>query len=116
MQRSQRLVFFGGKGGVGKTSSSAAYAVGLADQGVKTLILSTDPAHSLGDALATPLSGTAVEVAENLWAAEVDTKQALAELREVLSGTHSSIADLPPPPSFTRLGVQEENPGLAKVA
>mmetsp|Transcript_49657 Transcript_49657/g.118258 ORF Transcript_49657/g.118258 Transcript_49657/m.118258 type:complete len:736 (+) Transcript_49657:87-2294(+) len=83
-QRSQKLVFFGGKGGVGKTSSSAAYAAGLAEQGMRTLILSTDPAHSLGDALATPLSGTAVEIADNLWAAEVDTKQALAELREAL--------------------------------
>lgn len=84
VQRSQRLVFFGGKGGVGKTSSSAAYAAGLAEQGLRTLVLSTDPAHSLGDALCEDLSGSPREIAENLWAMEVDPAEALRELREGL--------------------------------
>jgi len=78
------MVFFGGKGGVGKTSSSSAFAVGMADQGKRTLILSTDPAHSLGDALNEKLSGEPREIAENLWAAEVDPAAALQELREGL--------------------------------
>lgn len=82
--RSQELIFFGGKGGVGKTSSSAAYAAGLAERGRRVLILSTDPAHSLGDALAEPLTGKPKEVADNLWAAEVDTAEALKELRDGL--------------------------------
>lgn len=82
----QRLVFFGGKGGVGKTSSSAAYAAGLAAAGQKVLVLSTDPAHSLGDALSEKLSGTAREVAENLWAMEVDPTAALEELRQSMRG------------------------------
>jgi len=69
---------------VGKTSSSAAYAAGLAEQGKRVLILSTDPAHSLGDALAEPLTGVPRELAENLWAAEVDPVEALRELREGL--------------------------------
>lgn len=80
----QHLVFFGGKGGVGKTSSSAAYAAGMAAKGKKVLIISTDPAHSLGDALAEELSGTPRQVAENLWACEVDPSAALAELRKGL--------------------------------
>jgi len=46
-----RFTFFGGKGGVGKTSLSAATATMLADEGKRTLIISTDPAHSLSDIL-----------------------------------------------------------------
>eukprot|EP00613_Pedinella_sp_CCMP2098_P075329 CAMPEP_0171912298 /NCGR_PEP_ID=MMETSP0993-20121228/10973_1 /TAXON_ID=483369 /ORGANISM="non described non described, Strain CCMP2098" /LENGTH=815 /DNA_ID=CAMNT_0012546069 /DNA_START=46 /DNA_END=2493 /DNA_ORIENTATION=+ len=53
-----RFVFVGGKGGVGKTTTTAALAVSLADAGFKTLVVSTDPAHSLGDALfLTPADG-----------------------------------------------------------
>lgn len=43
-----QYVFVGGKGGVGKTSTSSAIALGLSDSGLRTLIVSTDPAHSLG--------------------------------------------------------------------
>ena len=45
------FIFVGGKGGVGKTSVSSATALWLAEQGKKTLIVSTDPAHSLADSL-----------------------------------------------------------------
>ena len=47
-----RIVLFTGKGGVGKTTTASATALRLADRGVKTLLLSTDIAHSLADALA----------------------------------------------------------------
>ena len=69
-----RIVLFTGKGGVGKTTTAAATALRLADRGVKTLLLSTDIAHSLGDALAVPLSGEPREVARSLWAVQVDTQ------------------------------------------
>ena len=52
----QRWRFFSGKGGVGKTTLAAAYAIALARQGARVLCVSTDPAHSLGDALETRLS------------------------------------------------------------
>jgi len=80
----QRLVFFGGKGGVGKTSSSSSFAAASAAQGQKVLIISTDPAHSLGDALSEPLTGKPRQVADNLFAVEVDPEDALQELRESL--------------------------------
>jgi arsenite-transporting ATPase len=51
-----QLLFYGGKGGVGKTTCAAARAVAEASAGARVLIVSTDPAHSLGDALASPLT------------------------------------------------------------
>ena len=89
---SPRFVFVGGKGGVGKTTTTASLAVGLADAGFRTLVVSTDPAHSLGDALMVPLDasgGVAVPVAgcpgpdgtENLDALEIDPAAALARPR-----------------------------------
>lgn len=69
-----RIVLFTGKGGVGKTTAASATALRLADRGVKTLLLSTDTAHSLGDALAVPLSGEPGEVVSGLWAVQVDTQ------------------------------------------
>ncbi|MDW5299632.1 MAG: ArsA-related P-loop ATPase, partial [Sedimentibacter sp.] len=44
-----KIIFFGGKGGVGKTTCSASYAVFSAKSGLKTLLVSTDPAHSTSD-------------------------------------------------------------------
>jgi arsenite/tail-anchored protein-transporting ATPase len=55
--REPKVVICGGKGGVGKTTTSSALAVSMAAQGLKVAIISTDPAHSLGDALDVPLAG-----------------------------------------------------------
>ena len=66
-----RNIIFTGKGGVGKTSIAAATALKAADMGYKTLIMSTDPAHSLGDSLDVQLGPSPVKVAENLWGQEV---------------------------------------------
>ena len=67
-----RILLFTGKGGVGKTTCAAATALACARRGYRTLVMSTDPAHSLADALDRPLGPEPVEVAENLWAQEVD--------------------------------------------
>lgn len=68
----QRILLFTGKGGVGKTTCAAATALEAARRGRRTLVLSTDPAHSLADALDRPLGPEPEAVAENLWAMEVD--------------------------------------------
>ena len=72
-----RTILYTGKGGVGKTSVAAATARRCAASGLRTLVLSTDPAHSLSDSLEWPLGGEPTEVAENLWGQEV---QAQAEM------------------------------------
>ena len=67
-----RILLYTGKGGVGKTTIAAASALKSASLGHKTLVISTDAAHSLGDSLDMELSGEALEVAGGLWAQELD--------------------------------------------
>jgi arsenite-transporting ATPase len=67
-----RIILYTGKGGVGKTSVSAATAVRAAQRGYRTIVMSTDLAHSLADSLDVPLGPEPVEVAPNLWAQETD--------------------------------------------
>jgi len=71
-----RVLLFTGKGGVGKTTASAATAAAAAARGRKTLVLSTDPAHSLADALGVPLGSSPSEVDTGLYAMQVDTQAA----------------------------------------
>lgn len=67
-----RIILFTGKGGVGKTTVAASTALKAAKEGKKTLIISTDPAHSLSDALDIKLSPEPTEIASNLYAQEFD--------------------------------------------
>ncbi|TNJ37861.1 TRC40/GET3/ArsA family transport-energizing ATPase [Prosthecochloris vibrioformis] len=67
-----RILTFTGKGGVGKTSVSAATAVRLSQQGYRTLVLSTDPAHSLSDSFNLSLGAEPTKIKENLHAIEVN--------------------------------------------
>jgi arsenite-transporting ATPase len=68
----RRIILYTGKGGVGKTTVAAATAVRAAELGYRTVVLSTDPAHSLADAFGTPLGPEPVPVASNLWGQETD--------------------------------------------
>ncbi|MUL44214.1 AAA family ATPase [Streptomonospora sp. PA3] len=86
-------MFFGGKGGVGKTTMAAAAGLALAEEGLRTLVVSTDPAHSLGDALETRLGDRPRRIAENLWAAEPDAEAAVR--RRVKQVTDDAYAALP---------------------
>lgn len=77
-----RLLLFGGKGGVGKTTTSAATAVWLADAGMRVLLVSSDPAHSTSDSLDVPLGPvpTQVEGVPNLYGLEMDPEAKLSTL------------------------------------
>jgi arsenite-transporting ATPase len=67
-----RILLYTGKGGVGKTSVSAATAVRCAELGYRTAVLSTDPAHSLGDSFDRRIGSNLVELMPNLWGQEID--------------------------------------------
>jgi arsenite-transporting ATPase len=67
-----RILMFTGKGGVGKTSVSAATALRSADLGYRTMVLSTDPAHSLADSFELPIGNEPTPLAPNLWGQEID--------------------------------------------
>jgi len=72
----RRTIFFAGKGGVGKTVASCATAVWLANQGIKTLLLTTDPAAHLGNVLGEAVGDEPAPLAglSNLWAVKIDPK------------------------------------------
>jgi len=75
---STRLILYSGKGGVGKTSLSAATAICSAGRGKRTLVVSTDAAHSLADALDREVGSEPTEVLPHLEAVEVDVNRELA--------------------------------------
>lgn len=81
---SAKFLFFSGKGGVGKTSMACSTAVGLAEKGFRTLVVTTDPASNVADVFkqeighkVTPIAGV-----ERLWAMEIDPDIATAEYKE----------------------------------
>ena len=72
---SVRIILFTGKGGVGKTTSAAGTAAAAARRGERTLVLSTDAAHSLGDAFGEQIGPEPTAVADNLWVHQVDAQR-----------------------------------------
>ncbi|HEX9123921.1 MAG TPA: TRC40/GET3/ArsA family transport-energizing ATPase [Actinomycetota bacterium] len=80
-QMDGRFLFFSGKGGVGKTSMAAITAVRSAEQGRRTLIVTTDPASNLADVFEQPIGHqiTAIEGVPGLWAMEIDPDRATEE-------------------------------------
>jgi arsenite-transporting ATPase len=75
------FILYGGKGGVGKTTMAAATGLASATEGTDTLVVSTDPAHSLADVFSESLAAEPVQVGdlESLWAVEIDPQEALGD-------------------------------------
>jgi len=104
LRRDLQFVLFGGKGGVGKSTCAAAYAVDLARHvpSRRILLLSTDPAHSLADVLGTPLGDVPAPVdpaLKNLHAREIDAEAALAAFRSQYVDSVDEVAG-----AFARAG------------
>ena len=80
-----RTLLFTGKGGVGKTTVAASTALRCADGGLRTVVISTDPAHSLADAFDRPLGDDLRPIVPRLWGQQLDAQQLRApQLRFVL--------------------------------
>ncbi len=86
-----RILLYTGKGGVGKTSVAAATAVLTARRGLRTLVVSTDIAHSLADALDMPVGPEPRQIADNLWAHEPDVFFNLSRYWRTIQSYFSSL-------------------------
>jgi arsenite-transporting ATPase len=75
-----RILLFTGKGGVGKTTVAASTALRAAESGLRTVVLSTDPAHSLADSFATPLASVPTPISPNLWGQQLDATERMEEI------------------------------------
>jgi len=78
-----KIILFGGKGGVGKTSAAAATALALAGAGERVLIISSDPAPSLSDIFECPIGGTVTRVAKGLSAIEINAETVVEKYKKI---------------------------------
>lgn len=89
LARTRKILFFGGKGGVGKTTVSAATALALANAGAKVLLVSTDPAHNLGHLFDRAIGSKTVRLAPGLDGMELDPEETVeAHMREITNALH----------------------------
>ncbi|MGB1466956.1 MAG: ArsA family ATPase [Alcanivorax nanhaiticus] len=113
----RRLLMVGGKGGVGKTTTAAAVACRAADAGRKVLLVSTDPAHSLGDAFAQPIGNAITCMTENLYALELDPDE---EVERYLDKVSAQMRRFAGPDQFRELEKQlrlsRQSPGAQEAA
>ena len=99
-----RTILYTGKGGVGKTSVAAATARSCAAAGLRTVVLSTDPAHSLSDSLEAPLGAEPTQVGANLFGQEV---QAQEEMERHWDGVQGWLGDLLAERGIDRISAEE---------
>lgn len=113
----RQVVFFGGKGGVGKTTCSAAFALGASRAGRRTLLVSTDPAHSTSDIFERPIGSTERELLPKLSALEIDAD---AEAARYISGVKKDIERMFSPgvvrQAHRQIELAAASPGLSEVA
>ena len=111
------ILFVGGKGGVGKSTTAGALAVGMAEAGERVLLVSTDPAHSLADLFGTSIGDTEREILPGLHALEVDP---VAEVESYLSRVKATMRQYVKPAMYSELERQIEltrhSPGAEEAA
>jgi len=91
----KKFIFFGGKGGVGKTTSASAFSLFASEKGKRVLLVSTDPAHSIGDIFKISIGPDEKIIQKNLWGIEIDpeieAKKYIDRIKNSLSKTISPI-------------------------
>ena len=113
----RQVVFFGGKGGVGKTTCSSAFAVAASRRGRRVLLASTDPAHSTSDIFERPLGPEEREIAPNLSALEIDgTREAARYVGGVKRDIETMFAPSVLRQATRQLELAAASPGLSEVA
>ena len=112
---STQYMFYSGKGGVGKTSMACVTAVRLADEGKKTLIVTTDPASNLADVFEQKIGHEITQITgvKNLWAMEIDPDIATAEY---IDKAMTPIRAAFPPQIVQVMEEQMSGPCTAEVA
>lgn len=112
IQDPTRILFFTGKGGVGKTSAACATAIGLADVGKRVLLVSTDPASNLDEVLGVKLASTptAVPKVPGLSALNIDPEQAAHDYRERVVGPYRGVL-----PAVAITSMEEQLSGACTV-
>ena len=110
-----RVILFTGKGGVGKTSVAAATAVQCARAGYRTVVMSTDPAHSLGDSFDIELGTDLTPISDNLWAHEVSS---LHEMQRHWVKLHDYAVEVFATQGFDEVVAEEvaNPPGMDEIA
>jgi arsenite/tail-anchored protein-transporting ATPase len=113
----RRIVFFGGKGGVGKTTCSAAMALAASRQGRRVLLVSTDPAHSISDIFERPLDAVEREIAPGLHGIEIDAEfEARRYLDEIKTHTARAFSPSVLKVALRQIELAASMPGVADVA
>lgn len=111
------ILFVGGKGGVGKSTTSGALAVSMAGAGERVLLVSTDPAHSLADLFGTSIGDTETEILPGLHALEIDPA---AEVESYLSRVKATMRQYVQPAMYSEIERQIEltrhSPGAEEAA
>ncbi len=111
------ILFFGGKGGVGKTTLAASAALRFADRGLRTLLVSTDPAHSTSDILQIDLGPAPRPVVADCWAMELDPER---EADAYIEAVKTRIAEAAPPRLLAEVERQVDiarvSPGAVEAA
>lgn len=112
LKKAPKFLFFTGKGGVGKTSMACSTAVGLAEQGKKILLISTDPASNLDEVLETKLKSTPTPVngVAGLFAMNINPIEAAGEYRERVVGPYRGVL-----PAATIQQMEEQLSGACTV-
>jgi arsenite-transporting ATPase len=109
-----RIILYLGKGGVGKTTVAAATALRSARLGYKTLVASTDIAHSLADSFDIPLSAVPTQIAENLWAQEISV---VADIHNYWGTIQSFVSNMITGPGISNVVADELSafPGMDEI-
>lgn len=111
------VLFFGGKGGVGKTTCASALALAASREGRRTLLVSTDPAHSTADIFERPIGSEPAELLPGLWALEIDAAAETARyVREVKTRIQTLFGHAILKEASRQIDLAASMPGAEEVA